>query len=57
MRRLFVEQTWANFKLNFTASHQELRDTDATVDGLGLSSVNMIVAHIVDQFRAEVPEP
>ena len=56
MRRPFVEQTWANFNPNFTATHQELRDTDTTVNELGFSSANAIVEKVVDQLRAEVPE-
>ena len=50
-----LRQTWPNFKLDFTATHQELCGTDAIVDESGLSSANVIVAQIVDQLRAEVP--
>ena len=55
MMRPLLEQTWQNFKLEFTTAHQELRNTGATVDELGFSSANAIVAQIVDQIRAEVP--
>ena len=55
MMRPLLEQTWQNFKLEFTTAHQELRDTGATVDELGFSSANAIVAQIFDQIRAEAP--
>ena len=55
MKHTFLQQTWATFKIDFTTAHQEIRDTDATVDELGLSSANEILAQIVDQLRAEVP--
>ena len=45
---------WPNFKIEFTAAHQELRDTVATIDNLGFSSANAIIAQIVNQLRAEV---
>ena len=54
MRCPLLQQTWPNFKLDFTTSHQELRDIDVTVDELGFSSANAIVAQIVDQLRAEL---
>ena len=50
MRRPFLEQTWVNFKIYFTTAHQELRDTDTTVDELDFHSVNAIVSKIVDQL-------
>ena len=50
-----LQQTWPNFKLDFTTAHQELRNTDATVDKLGFSSANVIVAQIINQLRAGVP--
>ena len=55
MRRPLLQQTWPSFKLDFTPAHQELSDTDATVDELGFSSANAIVAQTVNQLRAEVP--
>ena len=54
MKRLLLQQMWPNCKLDFTTVHQELRDTDVTVDKLGFSSANAIIAQIVDQLRAEV---
>ena len=50
-----LQQTWPNFKLDFTTAHQEQHDTDAIIDELGFSSANAIVAQILDQLRAEVP--
>jgi len=50
-RRSEVEITWANFKLTFIDSHQELRDTDASVDGLDFHSANTIV----EQLRTDIP--
>ena len=55
MRRPLLQQQWPKFKLDFTTAHQELRNTNTTVEKLGFSSVNTIVAQIVDQLRAEVP--
>ena len=55
MRRSLLKQTWPNFKHNFGTAHQELRDTNTTVDELGFSSTNAIAAQIIDQLRAEVP--
>ena len=55
MRRPLLEQTRQNFKLEFTTAHQELRDTNATVDEPGFSSANAIVAQTADQLRAEIP--
>ena len=46
---------WDNFKLDFTAVHQKLRDTDATIDELGFISANSTFDHVVSQLRAEVP--
>ena len=51
MRRPQSEKTWINFKEAFLIAHQELRDTDATVDELGYHSDNEIVSQIVDQLR------
>ena len=42
-------------KQDFTEAHQELRDTDATVDELGFHSANALVAQIVEQLRDKVP--
>ena len=50
-----LQQIWPSFKLYFTTAHQEVRDTEATIDELGFSSANAIVAQIVDQLRDEVP--
>ena len=53
--RPLLQQTYLNFKLDFTATHQNLPNTDATVDELGYSRASTIVAYIVDQLRAELP--
>ena len=46
-------KTWPNFILSFTKAHQEIRDTDATVDELGFHSANAIVSQILEQLRKE----
>ena len=56
IRRPIVEQTWVNFKNNFTAPHQELRDMDTTVNELGFHITNAIVSQIIEKLRAEAPE-
>ena len=40
-----------------TEAHQELRDTDATVNELGFHSANAIVSQIVNQLRNEYTPP
>merc|ERR1719148_486318 len=55
VRRPEVDETMANFKLTFTDAHQELRDTDASVDELGFHSANAIVEQIVQQLRTGIP--
>ena len=50
-RRFF----WLNMKHNFTEVHQELCNTDATVDELGFHSENAIVGQIIEQLRDKVP--
>ena len=50
-------KTWPNFVLEFTEAHQELRDTDATVDDLGFHSANAIVPQIVEQLRNKYTPP
>ena len=40
----------------FHTEHQELRDTDATIDELGYHSANVIVEQIVDRLQAEETE-
>ena len=54
MRRTDDEKTWPNMRQNFTDAHQELRNTDVTVDKLGFHIANAIVAQIVEQLREEV---
>ena len=49
------EKTWANFKTTFVEAHQELQDTDASVDELGFHSTNAIVDQIVQQLREDIP--
>ena len=39
----------------FVEAHQELRDTDASVNKLGFHSVNAIVEQIIQQLREGVP--
>ena len=60
MRKLIAEKTWVNFMAHFQQVHQELRDTDATIDQLGFESANSIVEKIVKLLRADdevIPPP
>ena len=51
-----VDKTWVNFMDHFRTAHQELRDTDATIDELGYHSANTIVEQIVERLREEEEE-
>ena len=53
MRKPQATKPWSNFIDHFRQAHQELRETDATVDELGYHSANAIVEQIVDQLRQE----
>ena len=53
MRKSALDKTWTNFVDHFRTAHQELRDTDATVDELGYHSANAIVEQIVERLREE----
>ena len=57
MRNPEEGKTWPNFVLTFTEAHQELRDTDTTMDELGFRSTNSIVFHIVEHLRNEYTPP
>ena len=50
-------ETWPNLVLVFTEAHQQLVDTDATVDELGFHSANAIVSQIFNQFHNEYTPP
>ena len=47
MRKPTVDKTWPNFIDHFRQAHQELRDTDTTINELGFQSANAIVEQIV----------
>ena len=53
MRKPIVKKTWLNFMAHFRQAHQELRDTDTSMEELGFQTANAIVAHIVDRLRVE----
>ena len=53
MRKPPAEKTWLNFMTHFRQAHQELRDTDTSVEELGFQSANAIVEQIVDCLRTE----
>ena len=53
MRKPLVDKTWTNFMLHFRQAHQELRDTNASMEELGYQSANAIVEQIVDRLREE----
>ena len=58
MRKPTTDKTWTNFITHFRQAHQELRDTDATIDELGFQSANSIVEQIVERLReAEENDP
>ena len=53
MGKPVLNKTWPAFITHFRQAHQELRDTDSTIDQLGFQSANAIVEQIVDRLRAE----
>ena len=53
MRKSLVDKTWIHFMAHFRQAHQELRDTDASMEELGYQSANAIVEQIVDRLREE----
>ena len=55
MRKPKIDKTWTNFMTHFCQDHQELRDTDTTIDELGFQSDNAIVEQIFKRLR-EVEE-
>lgn len=46
-----TRKTWANFMIHFRQAHQELRDTDTTIDELGFQNADAIVEQIVEALR------
>ena len=50
--RLPQEHTWTNFVDHFISAHNDLRETNPSVDELGYQSAKAIVAQIVEQIRA-----
>ena len=42
------------FKITIAEAHQDLRDTNASVDELGYHSANAIVEQIVQQLRENI---
>ena len=58
MRKSSVDRMWTKFMTHFCQAHQELQDTDTTIDELGLQSDNAIVEQIVKPLReTEENEP
>ena len=53
MRKPLVDKTWINFIDHFRQAHQELRDTDTSMDELRFQSANVIVEQIVGWLREE----
>ena len=56
MRKPTVDKTWLNFMAHFRQAHQELRDTDTSMEEIGFQTANAIVEQIVDRLRAEEVE-
>ena len=56
MRKTTVNKTWMNFIDHFRQAHQELRDTDTTINELGFQSANAIVEQIVAALQDESAE-
>lgn len=44
------DQTWLKFQATFTEVHQELRETDASVDEIDFQSTNTIISQIVQKL-------
>jgi hypothetical protein len=60
MRMPAPDKTWLNFIDHFRMAHQELRDTNTSMEELGYQSANAIVKQIVDRLRdadEQVPPP
>ena len=53
LRKDPADQGWIDFQDHFTTAHQELRETQASVDEIGFQSANAIVSQIVDELRTE----
>ena len=51
MRKPIEDKTWTNFMAQFRQAHQELRDTDTTIEELGFQSANTIIEQSVDRLR------
>ena len=60
LRRNPTDQSWQDFQDVFTTSHQELRETEASLDDMGYQSENAMVIQMVNQviaeLRSEIPE-
>ena len=46
-----ADKKWINFIDNFRQAHQELRNTDSTINELGFHNVNTIIEYIVDRLK------
>ena len=57
MRKPAVDKTWLNFMSHFRQAHQELRDTDTSMEELGYQSANAIVEQIVARLQEEDNTP
>ena len=53
IRGLPGDQTWQDFQDFFTVTHQDLRDTEASINEIGSQLTNAIVTQIVDELRNE----
>ena len=53
MRKPIADKTWLNFMAHFRQAHQELRDTDTSMEELGYQSANALVEQIVERLREE----
>ena len=60
LRRDPADQTWQDFQDVFSVAHQELRETESTIDDIGFQSANAIISQMANQvvaeLRAELPQ-
>ena len=54
LRRDPVDQTWQDFQDAFTTAHQELRETELSMDELGYQSANAMVSQMANQVIEEL---
>ena len=60
LRREPVDQTWQDFQDVFTTAHQELRETESSMEEMGYQSANAMASQmanqVIEELRAEMHE-